>query len=280
LPRSRIRAETGGGEAARTGTGPRTVSIGLPFGGGTPGHAWRIVLPLGLARGVAFSLYALFLALFAAFVAVTSPPPGPATGGLVPAVLIALGVGLHLAWRRWEAGLRTKAMPVGRELAIVAADPDGLEAVLAMGRRDRSGRVPWSTKRVQVPWPAVTGVLAADAWTIRLPGGSTIREPGLIGIRVEGGWVPQPPIPADALEQVFLGLGPEATGRPLALACIEDPEGRPLILLPCPAVGPGRRRATGCAGMRPLLERFVPSERVATRSRVLLDYRERTIVER
>ncbi len=243
------------------------------------GHAWRIVLPLRLARGVAFSLYALFLALFAAFVAVTSLPPGPAAGGLVLAVLIALGVLIHLAWRRWETGLRAKAMPVGRELAIVAAGPDGLEAVLDVGERGRSGRVPWTTERVQVPWSAVAGVLAADAWTIRLPGGGTIREPGLIGIRVDEDRVPQPPIPASALEQVFLGIGPEATGRPLALACIEDPEGRPLILLPCPAVGPGRRRATGCAGMLPLFERFVPTERVTARSRILLDYRERAIVE-
>ena len=241
------------------------------------GHAWRLVLPLGLARAVGHSLYALFLALFAAFVAVTSLPP--ATGGLGLAVLAVLGVVLHLAWRRWETGLRAKAMPAGPDLALLAAGPDGLEAVLDVGTGPRPGREEaWTTGRVQVPWSAVTGVLAADAWTVRLPGGGTIREPGLIGLRVDGTRISWPPIPASALEQVFLGLGPEATGRPLALACIEDPEGWPLILLPCPAVGPGRRRATGCAGMLPLLERFVPSERVATRSRILLDYRERAIV--
>ncbi len=170
-------------------------------------------------------------------------------------------------------------MPAGRDLALVAAGPDGLETVLDVGTGPRRGREEaWTTGRVQVPWTAAVEILAADAWTVRLPCGGTIREPGLIGLRVDGTRISWPPIPASGLEQVFLGLGPEATGRPLALACIEAPEGRPLILLPCPAVGPGRRRATGCAGMLPLLERFVPSERVATRSRILLDYRKRAIV--
>ncbi len=88
------------------------------------GHAWRIVLPLlRLARAVAVSVLALFLALFAAFVAVTSLPP--ATGGMGLAALVALGVALHLAWRRWETGLRAKAMPAGRDLALVATAPAG-----------------------------------------------------------------------------------------------------------------------------------------------------------
>ncbi len=130
-----------------------------------------------------------------------------------------------------------------------------------------------------MPWAAVVEILAADAWTVRLPGGGTIREPGLIGLRLDGARIPWPPIPADALAGVFPGPGADAAGRPLALACIEDPERRPLVLLPCPAVGPGRRRATGCAGMLPLLERFVPSDRIATRSRIVLDYPKRVIVE-
>ncbi len=241
------------------------------------GHAWRIVLPLRLARAVAVSVLALFLALFAAFVAVTSLPP--ATGGLGLAALVALGAAFHVAWRRWETGLRAKAMPAGRDLMLVAAGPDGLEAVLDVGAGDRAGRGAWTTERVRVPWAAVVEILAADAWTVRLPGGGTIREPGLIGLRLDGARIPWPPIPAGALARVFPGPGPDAAGRPLALACIEDPERRPLILLPCPAVGPGRRRATGCTGMLPLLERFVPSDRIATRSRIVLNYPKRAIVE-